>query len=329
MDSMIEGFDYLLSESVKTHGHLCPGQVLGVRMSILGLRMIAVSEPKGKDRKNIIVFVETDRCMTDAIQSVTGCRLGHRTMKFLDYGKVAATFLNLSNERAVRIVAKEDARQKAKDYSPEIDDKYKAQIEAYKVMPDNELFQVMNVKVELKPEDLPGRPLSRVKCSCCGEYIQDLREIVTPAAVLCKACAEGSYYTLLSPELSSEKDFFSPVVMQNCHNELAVRSKIWLEAGGEPVFGRGRKQLLKAVDKYGSINQAAKEVQISYKKAWNYIAAMEARLGIKLVIRHSGGKGGGGAALTKEAKEFLSKYERLEAGINELINRKHARIFHV
>ncbi len=324
MSVVIENFDYLLNESVKTHGHLCPGQVLGVRMSLLGLSQIGILEPKGKDRKSLIVFVETDRCMTDAIQSVTGCSLGHRTLKFLDYGKVAATFLNISTNKAVRIAAREDARVKAKEYFPKIADKYEAQIEAYKVMSDDELFDVMNVRVNINPQDLPGKPLNRVKCDSCGEYIQDLREIVTADAILCKPCAEGKYYILLS-----DKDFFSPFIMQNSHNELSVRSKLWLESDGEPIFGRGRKQLLKAIDKYGSINQAAKEIQISYKKAWSYINAMETRLGIRLVKRHTGGKDGGGAVLTKEAKEFLSKYEKLEQGINELINKKFKGIFYV
>src|SRR3990167_6486162 len=107
-------FEILLQESVQTHGHLCPGQVLGVRMSLLGLREIGISDPKGSDRKDIVVFVEMDRCATDAVQSVTGCSLGHRTMKFMDYGKMAVTFLNLKTDFAIRIVAKEESKQKAK-----------------------------------------------------------------------------------------------------------------------------------------------------------------------------------------------------------------------
>ncbi len=103
----------LLEESVRVHGHLCPGQVLGVRMSILGLREIGIADPKGKDRKSIIVFVEMDRCATDAVQSVTGCSLGHRTMKFMDYGKMAATFTNIATGKSVRVAAREDARTKA------------------------------------------------------------------------------------------------------------------------------------------------------------------------------------------------------------------------
>ena len=104
-DQIISPFEKLLKESIKIHGHLCPGQVLGVRMSMLGLREIGIEDPKGKDKKNIIVFVEIDRCATDAIQSVTGCSLGKRSLKFLDYGKMAATFLNLKTGNAVRILA--------------------------------------------------------------------------------------------------------------------------------------------------------------------------------------------------------------------------------
>ena len=134
-------FEGLLDESVKIHGHLCPGQVLGVKMSMLGLRNIGIDEPKGKDRKSLIVFVEMDRCATDAVQSVTGCSLGHRTMKFMDYGKMAATFMNLKTGKAVRVVAKEDAREKAKKYFPEAENKYAAQLEAYKIMSDEELLR--------------------------------------------------------------------------------------------------------------------------------------------------------------------------------------------
>jgi len=188
-------FESLLNESVKVHGHLCPGQVLGVKMSMLGLKKIGLTDPRGKDRKRIIVFVEMDRCATDAVQSVTGCSLGRRTMKFLDYGKMAATYANLETGQAVRVIAKEEAREKAKQYFPEVADKYKAQLEAYKVMSDEELFDVMDVKVRIRPEDRPGRPMKRVKCEICGEYVQDMRDISKGGKILCKPCAEGGYYT--------------------------------------------------------------------------------------------------------------------------------------
>lgn len=187
-------FEDILQESAKIHGHLCPGQVLGVKMSILGLRNIGIDDPKGKDRKNLIVFVEMDRCATDAIQSATGCSLGHRTMKFMDYGKMAATFINTATGKAVRVIAREDAREKAKRFFPNIENKYAAQLEAYKVMSDEELFHVINVKVEIKPEDMPGRPLHRVKCDTCGEYVQDMRELYKNKNILCKPCADGGYY---------------------------------------------------------------------------------------------------------------------------------------
>ncbi len=313
-------FESLLAESAKIHGHLCPGQVLGVRMSILGLKEAGIEDPRGKDRKNIIVFVEMDRCATDAVQSVTGCSLGHRTMKFMDYGKMAATFVNLKTGKAVRVIAKEESREKAKKYFPLIEDKYKAQLEAYKIMPDEELFDIMEVKVTLKPEDMPGRPLRRIKCDSCGEYVQDMREVEMNGKALCRSCAYGGYYRM-------NNCYSLPRVMHKCHNGLNIKSKLWLDIDGEPVFGRGRRFLLEAIGKYGSINQAAKEINISYRKAWGYIKAMEERLGIKLIERQTGGKNGGGATLTEEAREFLRKYEAMEKGIQDIVDERFKKIF--
>lgn len=193
-DIVKDSFEELLKESVRIHGHLCPGQILGVKMSMLGLSKIGIEDPKGNDRKSLIVFVEMDRCATDAVQSVTGCSLGHRTMKFMDYGKMAATFVNLKTGRAVRVIAKEDAREKAKEMFPDIENKYVAQLEAYKIMSDDELFDVMDVKVEIRPEDMPGRPLRRVRCDRCGEYVQDMRDVYKDGKVLCKPCYNGGYY---------------------------------------------------------------------------------------------------------------------------------------
>jgi formylmethanofuran dehydrogenase subunit E len=195
-------FETLLQDSVKVHGHLCAGQVLGVRMSILGLREIGILDPKGSDRKSLIVFVEMDRCATDAVQSVTGCSLGKRSMKFMDYGKMAATFLNLKTNKAVRIFAREDSRAKAKERFPEIENKYAGQLEAYKIMSDEELFDVMEVAVNLRQEDMPGRPMRRVQCDSCGEHVQDMRELYQDGNVLCVACAKGGYYEVKEPLLA-------------------------------------------------------------------------------------------------------------------------------
>jgi formylmethanofuran dehydrogenase subunit E len=188
-------FEELLDESVKIHGHLCPGQVLGVRMSMLGLKEIGIADPKGADRKNLLVFVEMDRCATDAVQSVTGCSLGKRSLKFLDYGKMAATFMNLQTGKAVRVLAREESREVAVARFPEIEDRHEAQLAAYKVMPDSELFEMARVRVDVKPEDMPGRPHGRVCCDRCGEYVQDRREVHVEGKKLCRPCAHGGYYS--------------------------------------------------------------------------------------------------------------------------------------
>ena len=192
----LSNFETLLQESVKMHGHLCPGQVLGVRMSMLGLREVGILDPKGTQRKNLIVFVEMDRCATDAVQSVTGCSLGHRTMKFMDYGKMAATYMNLKTGKSIRIAAREESREKAKEYFSGVETKYAGQLEAYKVMADAELFDMMEVAVDVRPEDMPGRPMRRVQCDSCGEQVQDMREVCKDGKVLCAPCALGGYYAV-------------------------------------------------------------------------------------------------------------------------------------
>lgn len=207
-------FDDLLKDSVRIHGHLCPGQVLGVRMAMYGLEAVGISDPRGKDRKKIYLFVEIDRCATDALQSVTGCSLGHRTMKFLDYGKMAATFVNLETGCSVRIVAREESKRLAKAYFPQIEDKYRCQLEAYKVMSDEELFSIEEVHVSIQPQDMPGRPLSRVRCELCGEHVQDRREVERDGSVLCRACAGGGYYAA-GPS-------FAGSVVQIIHNPARV-----------------------------------------------------------------------------------------------------------
>lgn len=115
--------------------------------------------------------------------------------------------------------------------------------------------------------------------------------------------------------------------MQKSHSDIEIKSKLWIEVEGEPVFGRGRRFLLEAIEKYGSINRAAKDINISYRKAWSYIKAMEKRLGISLVETQAGGKNGGGAVLTKEARKFLKKYELLEEGINEFVDKRFRDVF--
>ena len=193
----METLDELLERAEHSHGHMCAGQVLGVRMALLGCRAVGVQEPRGKDRKALLVFVEIDRCAADAINTVTGCRLGKRTLKYVDYGKLAATFLNTRTNEAVRIVALDEAREAADRCFPEIASKYDRQLQAYKLLPDADLFKVERVVVNVANEDQPGRPVSRVPCDQCGEGINDRREIIREGRTLCRACAGDAYYTRL------------------------------------------------------------------------------------------------------------------------------------
>jgi len=195
----MENFEVLLERSTKIHGHICAGQVIGVRMAMLGLAEIDIDDPK-QQRKEFYVLVEIDRCATDAIQTVTGCSLGKRSLKWLDYGIMAATFVNLKTGRAVRITALEEARETSKKYFPEIDDKYQQQLEAYRIMPREELFAVQQVKVNIPAQDMPGRPMQRVRCETCGDWVQDCREVTQDGKTLCRPCAHGRYYQVLQGE---------------------------------------------------------------------------------------------------------------------------------
>lgn len=188
-----------LAESAAFHGSNCPGQTLGVRLARAGLERIGIDDPlSDRWRKQLMVYVEIDRCAADALMSVTGCRVGKRTLKIVDNGIMAAGFLNLETVKAVRVVAREEARALAEKYAPGIEDKYERQRQAYEVMPDEELFDFEDVKIVVPRQDMPGSPISRVQCSKCGHSVQDLREEWLPGHVLCKPCAQGSYFTAMN-----------------------------------------------------------------------------------------------------------------------------------
>jgi formylmethanofuran dehydrogenase subunit E len=193
----METLEELLIRAEHSHGHMCAGQVLGVRMAMLGCRAVGIEHPLGADSKKLLVFVEIDRCAADAINTVTGCRLGKRTLKYYDYGKLAATFLNTRTAHAVRIVALDTSREAADHAYPELESKYARQLHAYKVLPDEDLFKVERVEVAVPAEDQPGRPVSRVLCDACGEGVNDRREIVRDGRTLCRACAGDAYYRRL------------------------------------------------------------------------------------------------------------------------------------
>jgi len=188
-------FEDLLAASAAAHGHLCPGQVIGVRMAMLGCRLVGLDDPTSQDQiKKLIVYVEMDRCAGDAVAHVTGAKLGRRSLKFLDYGIMAATFVNLETNKAFRVISTEEARDLACQYVPDISEKYKQQLEAYKRMPDSVLFRVQQVEVVLSEFDLPGPTRRKVSCSRCGQVVRDHREIVQNGDALCKPCAHGAYF---------------------------------------------------------------------------------------------------------------------------------------
>ncbi|BBO81045.1 formylmethanofuran dehydrogenase subunit E [Desulfosarcina ovata subsp. sediminis] len=191
----MKSFNQLLSESVERHGHLCAGQVIGVRMAMLGCRLVGIEDPKDAAySKKLIVFVEIDRCATDAIESVTGCRMGKRTLKFKDFGINAATFVNLDTQRAFRIVSTERSRKLCKDFAPTVLDPKRQQIEGYKSMPDELLFDVWPVRVSLAEWDMPGPPRRHSVCTRCGQMVRDGKEFKVGNEILCGPCSEESYF---------------------------------------------------------------------------------------------------------------------------------------
>ena len=192
----MQSFDALLREAEVAHGHLCAGQILGVRMAMLGCQRLGIDDPKGTDRKRIVTFVEIDRCATDAIGVVTGCRLGKRALKFRDWGKMAATFLDLQTGKAIRIAALESSKQRARELYPQIENKNQQQMLAYRELADIELFSEQWVEVPMHARELPGYKSARIACARCGEGINYDRQVEVNGEVLCQSCADPAerYY---------------------------------------------------------------------------------------------------------------------------------------
>jgi formylmethanofuran dehydrogenase subunit E len=187
-------FDEYVALAELAHGHICAGQILGLRMAIYGMELLGIGEPEGRDRKRLVTFVEIDRCATDAVTVVTGCRMGKRVLKFRDFGKVAATFCDLESGRAVRVVARESSKRRARELHPEIEDKNSQQMRAYREMPAEELFGHQWVRVNIAPEDLPGFKAQKAVCAVCGEGINFRREVLRDGRTLCRACGGERYY---------------------------------------------------------------------------------------------------------------------------------------
>jgi len=180
-------FNILLSKAKDFHGDLCAGIVLGTRMTMIGMRELGLN-PMEQNR-NLIVYVEIDRCIADAIQAITGCSLGHRSLKYRPYGKFAATYINIKASDAVRVSVVE--KKRTDKTGPE------AMKEAVKILleaPEADLFRIKKVQVDIPDGDMPGMPKRRARCSRCNEMIVDDKEVTVDGVVLCGNCAHGSYY---------------------------------------------------------------------------------------------------------------------------------------
>ncbi len=186
--------DRALREAEAFHGHLCPGQVLGVRLAMVGVKAVGIENPTRS--KKLITWVEIDRCGADAVQTVTGCKPGKRTLKLVDYGKLAATFLNTETGVAVRVSARSDSRARAAELYPHLE-RHGAQMAAYRTLPEAELFDIQPVSVELGEFDRPGKPGVRVNCTVCGEEVNDHRHIDGDDGPMCRPCASGAYYSVI------------------------------------------------------------------------------------------------------------------------------------
>ncbi len=189
----------LLKESAARHSHLCPRQVLGVRLglhALLALKLIGEDyQPRFvNDEKRLLTIVETDGCGADGISIATGCSVGHRTLRILDYGKIAATLVDTKTKRAVRVAPSPKARSIAIRYSADAEDRWHAYLKAYQELPDEDLIVLAPVRLTKSLEMILSKPTSRATCSNCGEEIMNEREVYSPAGILCISCSGDSYY---------------------------------------------------------------------------------------------------------------------------------------
>lgn len=187
----------LLEKSSCGYSHLCPRQVLGVRIGLAGLAALGFHSPP--DKNHILVITETDGWFADGLSAATGCTMGHRNLRLEDYGKIAAVFIHLKTGQSVRIEPTLDVRQRAYAYAPEESRHFFAQLQGYQVMPDSELLTIQPIKLNVPVETITSRPGVRVNCDVCGEEIINEREIRRDGETLCQACALGGYYTYLLP----------------------------------------------------------------------------------------------------------------------------------
>jgi formylmethanofuran dehydrogenase subunit E len=193
----MDNLEKLLAQSAANHERLCPRQVLGVRMGLAGARLLEMEVPRTD--KRLLVIVETDGCFVSGIEAATGSSVQHRTLRVEDYGKVAASFVDIESGRAFRLTPRPEAREQALSHAPEAPDSYQAQLTGYQNMPEESLFSVQPVQLKTPVQAIIGRPGVRVTCAICGEEIMNDRQVTTSTGVICKACAGERYYQI-APE---------------------------------------------------------------------------------------------------------------------------------
>lgn len=188
----------ILEISTARHSHLCPRQILGARIGLAGGAALGLELPRSD--KRLLIILETDGCFADGVEVATGCTVGHRTLRVEDYGKIAATFIDVKSGAAVRIAPQSDVRERAYAYAPSEPRHYFAQLQAYQIMPDAELLTMQPVTLTTPIEAIVSRPGVRVNCDQCGEEIINEREVVSGSQRLCRACAGQGYYRAAEEE---------------------------------------------------------------------------------------------------------------------------------
>ncbi len=191
----------LLQESSALHRHLCPRQVLGVRMGILAGDVLGLELPQAPDAKRLLSIVETDGCFSDGVAVAANCWVGRRTLRVEDYGKVAATFVDTHTGQAIRIVPRGDARQLAREFATEARNKWEAMLLGYQRMPTADLFAIQAVQLKTPIAKIISHAGVKMICDVCGEEVLNEREIVSEGTRLCRACAGQAYYQLVLPTM--------------------------------------------------------------------------------------------------------------------------------
>jgi formylmethanofuran dehydrogenase subunit E len=189
--------DDLLAVSAALHHHLCPRQVLGVRMGLLAADLLHLTLPQTD--KRLLTIVETDGCFSDGVAAATNCWVGRRTLRVEDYGKVAATFIDTRRGLAWRVAPHPAARSRARAYAPDARNRWEAMLLGYQRMPAAELLVAGPVTLAQPVAQIVGRPVARVRCSHCGEEIINGREVVTADGIRCRSCAGPAYYRPATP----------------------------------------------------------------------------------------------------------------------------------